>query len=104
MTAATRPVDIGTLVTRTPGVYGGRPCLEGTRFPILKVAVLYNAGFTPEEVARDYRLEISRVFAGFAYYLANREAVDAEVAAETALHTRLAKEQRRSRTASGPIH
>ena len=39
-------VDISSLITQTPGVYGGRPCLAGTRFPILQVAACYLDGMT----------------------------------------------------------
>jgi uncharacterized protein (DUF433 family) len=95
MTAPAKPIDIGSLVTRTEGVYGGRPCLEGTRFPILQIAVAYNEGLTPEQVVeQSMDLEISRVYAGFAYYLANKAAVDAELAEATELYHRLAAKQR----------
>jgi uncharacterized protein (DUF433 family) len=74
--------DIGQLITRTPGVYGGRPCLAGTRFPILQVAVHFNAGEPPEQIAALYGLPLTHVYAGVAYYLANREAIDEELAEE----------------------
>jgi uncharacterized protein (DUF433 family) len=77
-------VDIGTLITKTPGVYGGRPCLAGTRFPILEIAVQYNAGVSPEELAEDFSLALDKVYAGYAYYLANKKAIDDDLAAERA--------------------
>jgi uncharacterized protein (DUF433 family) len=80
--ASTAPFDIGTLITCTPGVYGGRPCLAGTRFPVLQIAAHAQAGTTPFELSERFSLDIEKVFAGFAYYLANREALDAELAAD----------------------
>lgn len=80
--ASAATVDIGTLITRTPGVYGGRPCLEGTRYPVLQIAVHYNAGDTAEQVAADYHLPLSHVYAGIAYYLANKAEIDAELEEE----------------------
>ena len=103
MTAPAKPVDIGSLVTQTPGVYGGRPCLEGTRFPILSIAVAYNAGDSPEKVATQFSLDLVRVYAGFAYYLANREAIDADLEEETAFHDRMVKEQRAALIAAGKL-
>lgn len=94
MTAAA-PVDIGTLVTQTPGVYGGRPCLEGTRFPILQIAVHYNAGTTPEELASDFGLSLPHVYAGIAYYLANRAAIDKELEDDEREYLRMAAEAAR---------
>ncbi len=79
--ASTAPFDIGTLIEATPGVYGGRPCLAGTRFPILQVAANFNAGMTPAEFAEYYEfLDLAHVYAGIAYYLANKAAIDAEMA------------------------
>ena len=75
-------VDIGSLVTMTPGVYGGRPCLEGTRFPILQLAVLHNERRSPEWIAEQYGLPLVHIYAGVAYYLANRAAIDRELAEE----------------------
>ncbi|MEX0784644.1 MAG: DUF433 domain-containing protein [Dehalococcoidia bacterium] len=84
-TAAT--VDIGTLITRRPGVYGGRPCLAGTRFPVMQVAVMHNEGVSPEEIMRRFAgLELSWIYAGVAYYLANKAEVDAELAEEERIY------------------
>ncbi len=74
--------DISFLVTSTPGVCGSRPCLTGTRFSILEVAVHYNAGEPAEQVAAEYGLPLASVYAGFAYYLTNKAAIDADLADE----------------------
>lgn len=74
--------DISELVTQVPGVYGGRPCLEGTRYPILEIAVHFNAGETAEQIALDYSLSLMHVYAGITYYLANKKAIDDELEQE----------------------
>jgi len=95
--SSSAPFDIGTLIEATPGVYGGRPCLAGTRFPVLQVAVHYREGMTPEDIAATYEgLDLLRVNAAIVYYLANREAIDADILDEQTLHDRLAAEQRAS--------
>jgi uncharacterized protein (DUF433 family) len=78
----TTAVDIGTLITQTPGVYGGRPCLAGTRFPILEIAVHYNAGIPPEQLAEEFGLALDKVYAGYAYYLANKKKIDDDLEEE----------------------
>ena len=88
-------VDISSLVTQTPGVYGGRPCLAGTRFPILLVAVLHNEGWTAERIAEEYGpLELASVYAGIAYYLANKARIDAEREEDLRLYEEGARQQR----------
>lgn len=73
-------VDISTLVTRTPGVVGGRPCLKGTRMPILQIAACYQEGMSPEQMQEQYEhLDLARIYAGYTYYLANKAAIDAEL-------------------------
>ncbi|MEX0784641.1 MAG: DUF433 domain-containing protein [Dehalococcoidia bacterium] len=79
--AASATVDIGTLITRTPGVYGGRPCLAGTRFPVMQIALMHNEGLTPEQMTAEYSfLDLTAIYAAVAYYLANKAAVDADIA------------------------
>lgn len=79
--AAPATVDIGTLITRRAGVYGGRPCLAGTRFPVMQIALMHNEGLTPEKMKAEYSfLDLTAIYAAVAYYLANRAAVDAELA------------------------
>lgn len=74
--------DISALIVRSEGVQGGMPCLAGTRYPVLEVAVHYSAGATPEEIAAEYTLPLPQVYAAVAFYLANRAAMDAELANE----------------------
>jgi uncharacterized protein (DUF433 family) len=86
MTAPTE-VNIGTLIERRPGVYGGRPVLKGTRFPVMQLAVMHQQGADLNEILRRLpHLDPVLVHAGLVYYLANRELVDAELAEEEELY------------------
>jgi uncharacterized protein (DUF433 family) len=42
--------DIGTLITQSPGVQGGRPCIAGTRVTVRRIVGEYRAGSMPEEI------------------------------------------------------
>ena len=97
--ASTAPFDIGTLIEATPGVYGGRPCLAGTRMPIMQIGVLHSEGVSAPEIARRWELDIVKVYAGIAYYLANKKAIDAEIEEETRLYHELAAADLRKRKA-----
>ena len=83
--------DIGTLITRTPGVCGGRPHIAGTGVSVRRIAGWYKMGQTPEEIADQYgHLSLAQVYAALAYYHANRDEIDAELATEGAEYGRLA--------------
>jgi uncharacterized protein (DUF433 family) len=83
--------DIGTLVTlSTDHPNNGRPMLTGTRTSVARVAVLYKQGADAEEIARRMsHLSLAQVYAALAYYHANREEVEADLAAEDAEYWRL---------------
>ena len=78
----TTAVDIGTLIVRTPGTYGGRPRIAGTRMSIRSIAIDYKAGMTPEKIAEEFtHLTLAQIYAGLAYYHANKDEVEAEIVA-----------------------
>jgi uncharacterized protein (DUF433 family) len=83
--ASTAPFDIGTLITSTPNVYGGRPCLAGTRFPVTQIAAHLRAGHSAAHILERFpHLGEARIHAGITYYFANKEEVDAELDADIA--------------------
>jgi uncharacterized protein (DUF433 family) len=78
---ATAPVEIGSLITRTPGIKRGAPRVAGTGITVRTIARLHQQGLTPEEIALSrHRLKLEQVHAALAYYFANREEVDADIA------------------------
>ncbi|MEG3843971.1 DUF433 domain-containing protein [Microcoleus sp. herbarium14] len=78
----TTAVDIGTLIVRTPGTCGGRPRIAGTRMSIRSIAIDYKAGMTPEKLAEEFpHLTLAQIYAGLAYYYANKDEVEAEIVA-----------------------
>jgi uncharacterized protein (DUF433 family) len=82
--------DIGQLVTRTPGVCGGRPCLAGTRVTVSCVAGWYHQGLSAEEIESEHtHLGLGQIHAALAYYFANRDEIDAEIAEEREAFDRL---------------
>ena len=90
--------DIGTLIEQTPGIRGGRPRIAGAGVSVHCIAGWSNMGMTPEEIAAEYaQLTLAQVHAALAYYHANREQMDAQMAAEKIEAERLQREHRASR-------
>ena len=85
-------VDIGTLIVRTPGIAGGRPHLEGTSVSVRRIVVWYKLGYNPEEIAQQLGLTLAQMYAALAYYHANREAIEEDLAAEEAEANHLEQE------------
>jgi uncharacterized protein (DUF433 family) len=89
--ATTSSVDIGKLITRRSGVHGGHPCVAGTGVSVMRIAGWYKQGWIPEEIARRVELTLAQVHAALAYYHANQEQIEAELASEASEYERLAK-------------
>ena len=88
--------DIGSLISRTPGLHGGRPCIAGTGVTVRRVAVLHNMGEIPEEIATNFgHLSLAQVHAALAYYYANKAEIDADLEAEEREYDDLAQQYRR---------
>jgi len=76
-------LEVERLLTSTPEIRDGRPCIRGTGISVHRVAILHNLGHSPEEIVRKYEhLTIAGVHAALAYYFANKQEIDAEVAAD----------------------
>ena len=83
--------DIGSLITSSPGKCGGRPRIAGTAVSVRSIAGWYKLGMNPEEIADQYgHVSLAQVYAALAYYHANRDQIDAELADEDAEYDRLA--------------
>ena len=90
-------VDIGTLITSSPDIRGGRPRVAGTGVTVMRVAGWYKLGCSPEEIARKIGLSLAQIHAALAYKHANQEAIDADLDHEAAEYDRLAREHRLKR-------
>lgn len=76
-------IDIGTLVVSTPETCGGRPRIAGTRISIAQIAVWSKQGLSVEEILEEIPyLNLAQVYAALSYYHANRNEIEADLAAE----------------------
>ncbi|BAY36452.1 hypothetical protein NIES2111_07790 [Nostoc sp. NIES-2111] len=83
--------DIGTLIVRTPGTLGDRPHIAGTRVSVQRVAAWYKMGLNAEEIVeRMGNVTLVQVYAALTYYHANREEIEAYLAAEKSSYEQLA--------------
>lgn len=89
--------DIGTLIEQSPGICGGRPRIAGTGVSVLRIAGWYKLGWSPEEISRRVRISLAHAHAAIAYYHANRDTMEAEIAAEEADYERLRQEHHAAR-------
>lgn len=70
-------------VVSTAGICGGKPCIAGTRIRVWDVASLAQAGQSFDEIIAHFpQLTLSDLHAALAYYYDNREAVEAQAAAD----------------------
>jgi len=87
-------VEIGSLIDRDPEIRGGRPKIAGTGVTVMRVAGWYKLGLTPEEIAAEYgHLSLAQIHAALAYYHANVDEIEADLADEDALAHRLERER-----------
>ena len=94
----TATVDIGTLITRTPNVRGGRPCIAGTGVTVQRIIGWYKLGFGPEEIADEIEhLTLAQVYAALTYYHVNRDEIEASITADEAEADRLERQHQIAR-------
>jgi uncharacterized protein (DUF433 family) len=75
--------DIGTLIANDPEIRGGRPRLCGTGVTVHRVVGWYKLGLAPEEIVdRLGHHSLAQVHAALAYYHANRQEIETDLAAE----------------------
>jgi uncharacterized protein (DUF433 family) len=80
-------IALDSLLTVTPDVCGGRIRIEGTRITVHRIVSLYKQGQSPEDILQTYpHLSLGQVYAALAYYHANRQEIESELAAADALY------------------
>lgn len=73
-------------IVSTPDTCGGKPRIAGSRIQVKHVVVLHELqSMSPEEIVAEFpHLTLADVYAALAYYHDNREAMNAEIAADRA--------------------
>ena len=80
----------------TPGVAGGKPRIAGHRITVQNVVIWHERlGLTADEIATEYGLSLSDVYAALTYYYDHRAEIDQAIRTDEAFAAEL-----RSRTPS----
>jgi uncharacterized protein (DUF433 family) len=75
--------DIGSLIVRSDDIRGGRPRIVGTGVTVRRIVGWYKQELTPEEITTEIpHLSLAQVYAALTYYHANRDEIEADIAAE----------------------
>ena len=69
--------ELDAMITRTPGVLGGKPCVRGHRIGIHRVAGWWKLGLSIEEIGeRLSSLTPAEIHVALAYYHLHREEIE----------------------------
>ena len=64
----------------TPGIAGGKPRIAGHRITVHDIAVWHERmGMSADEIAVEYNLTLSDVYAALAYYFDHRDEIDRQI-------------------------
>lgn len=86
-------VEIGSLIIRTPGIKGGTPHISGTGVTVRTIVRWHHSGLLPEEIAiRIGHISLAQVHGALAYYYANQQTMDCEMAEEEAQSDRIERD------------
>lgn len=79
-------VTLDRYIEITPDIRGGKPRIAGRRITVADVAIAYlRLGQSLEEVAAEYDLTLSEVYAAMSFYYDNKAAIDESIHASEAL-------------------
>ena len=74
------------MIERSPEIRNGRSCIAGTGVTVRRIASWSRLGLAPEEIAaRIEHLTLAQIHVALAYYHANREEIDSDIAREDTL-------------------
>ncbi len=91
------PTVLDTKLVRTPGICGGRLRIDGTRMTVNQIVTAHNQGFRAEQIVEQYpQRTLSEIYAVLAWYHANKDEFDKELAAEAAAEQRAREEIERA--------
>lgn len=69
----------------TPGIAGGKPHVAGHRITVQNVVIWHERmGLSADEIAAEYNLTLSEVYAALAYYYDHRVEIDESIRADEA--------------------
>jgi uncharacterized protein (DUF433 family) len=68
-------------ITTTPGIAGGKPHIAGRRLTVQQIVVWHEQmGYSVDEIATQYDLTLSEIYAALAYYYDHKDAIDHSIA------------------------
>ena len=75
-----KPKTLDQHIDVTAGVCGGKPRIAGHRITVRQIVVWHERlGKSADEIATEYDLELSDVYAALAYYFDHREEIDKDL-------------------------
>jgi uncharacterized protein (DUF433 family) len=67
-------------IVQTPGIVGGKPRIEGHRITVQNIVIWHERmGYSVEEIAEQYDLSLSEIYAALAYYFDHQEEIDQSI-------------------------
>ena len=79
-------VTLDRYIELTPDIRGGKPRIAGRRITVADVAIAYlRLGQSLEEVAAEYDLTLSEVYAAMSFYYDNKVVIDESIQASEVL-------------------
>jgi uncharacterized protein (DUF433 family) len=67
-------------IDATPGIAGGKPRITGRRITVQDIAIWHERlGATADEIATEYSLSLSDIYAALTYYYDHREQIDQSI-------------------------
>jgi uncharacterized protein (DUF433 family) len=74
---------VTTHIVATPGVAAGKPRIAGHRITVQNVVIWHERlGLSADEIATEYGLLLSDVYAALTYYYDHREEIDQSIRAD----------------------
>jgi uncharacterized protein (DUF433 family) len=86
------------LIATDPNIRNGRPCIADTSIEVSVIVIAKVVrGLEPDEIAADYDLSLSQVYAALAYYYENKQPIDASINERRQLAQKMKEERVGSR-------
>lgn len=78
-------LEIASFISFSDEIRGRRACIAGTGVSVQRIIRWYQSGLSPEEIADQFgHLNLEQIHAALAFYHANHEIVDSEIARDDA--------------------